>query len=165
MYGFDAVLNSPPHVGLFVSISFTMAGSVIVFAAAREETWGKAGVVVSSLVLMTFSPLTVEAFDALPLPVDPLLVGSVFFSVVLLVTGMFVLPFRGAALVIAGGLGLMQAFLWWFSPWAAHLYADAVGLPLRDDLGSEAPTLPGRIPMFMLAVAAVIDGLLWLGRT
>lgn len=164
VYGFDAVLNSPPHVGLFISISFTMVGSVIVFAAAREQMWGKAGVVVSSLVLITFSPITTEAFDALPLPVDPVAVGTVFFSVAMVITGMFVLRFRGAALVIAAGLGLIQAILWWFSPWAAHLYADSVGLPLRDNLSNEAPSLPSRIPMFMLAVAALIDGLLWLGR-
>ncbi|MEK8173719.1 hypothetical protein NKH77_46750 [Streptomyces sp. M19] len=39
LYGFDAVLDSPPHIGLFVSISITMVGSVIVFAAARDATW------------------------------------------------------------------------------------------------------------------------------
>ncbi|MFS8359086.1 hypothetical protein ACLVWO_05910 [Streptomyces sp. CWNU-52H] len=164
MYGFDAVLDSPPHVGLFLSISFCMVGSLIVFAAAREQTWGKIGVVVSSLVLITFSPITIEAFSDLPLPVDPVIVGTVFFSVVLLITGVFVLRFRGAAFAIAGALGVMQLFLWWFSPWAAHVYADSVGLPLRDGLGGEAPSLPKRIPMLMLAVAAVTDGLLWLAH-
>ncbi|MFE7439038.1 hypothetical protein ACFU7X_00985 [Streptomyces chartreusis] len=165
LYGFDAVLNSPPHVGLILSVSFAMAGSIIVFAAAREQAWGKAGVVVSSLVFITFSPITVEAFSGLPLPADPMIVGTVFFSVVLLITGVFVLRFRGAALVIAAALGLLQAILWWFSPWAAHTYADSVGLPLRDVLRDVPPVLPARIPMFMVVVAAVVDGMLWLGRT
>src|SRR5205807_2467097 len=36
IYGFDAVLNTPSHVALFLSITITMIGSVIVFAAARD---------------------------------------------------------------------------------------------------------------------------------
>ena len=43
IYGFDAVLNTPSHVALFLSISITMVGSVIVFAAARDQRWGQVG--------------------------------------------------------------------------------------------------------------------------
>ncbi|MFE7977158.1 hypothetical protein [Streptomyces shenzhenensis] len=164
LYGFDAVLDSPPHIGLFVSISITMVGSVIVFAAARDTQWGRAGLILSIPVLITFSPITTKAFGALPLPVDPELVGKILFSTLLLIVGMFTIGRRGAALVTAAALGIMQAALWWFSPWAAHVYADASGLPLRDNLKNEPPDLPAEIPMFMLLAALVITALLWLSK-
>ncbi|MEU1168379.1 hypothetical protein ABZ372_52820 [Streptomyces sp. NPDC005921] len=56
LYGFDAVLNSAPHVALFISISLTMVRSITVFAAAREQLWGRIGLVVSTPVLITFCP-------------------------------------------------------------------------------------------------------------
>jgi hypothetical protein len=71
---------------------------------------------------------------------------------------------RWVALSVAAVLGIMQLFLWWFSPWAAKFYADYVGLPLRDNLRDIPPELPAGMPMFMLAAALVIEALLWLGR-
>ncbi|MFE4371896.1 hypothetical protein ACFRMN_27465 [Streptomyces sp. NPDC056835] len=164
LYGFDAVLDSPPHVGLFVSISLTMVGSVIVFAAARAERWGRVGLIVSIPVLMTFSPITTNAFAALPLPFEPVVAGTVFFAVLLVIMGGLTLG-RGAVLAISATLAAIQGFLWWFSPWASHVYAASQGLPLRDNLGNQAPELPASIPMFMLLAAAVIETLLWLGST
>ncbi|MEU1168380.1 hypothetical protein ABZ372_52825 [Streptomyces sp. NPDC005921] len=96
--------------------------------------------------------------------IDPQLAGNIFFSVCLLVTGALTLRRRGIALSIAAVLGVMQLFLWWFSPWAAKWYAGYVGLPLRDNLMDAAPVLPSGIPMFMLGVAVVIEALLLLGR-
>jgi hypothetical protein len=164
LYGFDAVLDSPPHIGLFVSISITMAGSIIVFAAAREIRWGRIGLILSIPVLITFSPITANAFSALPLPVDPDVVGTVFFATLLLVMGTFIVGRPSTALAIAAALGTMQAILWWFSPWAARVYADSVGLPLRDNLGDNPPRMPADIPMFALLGAGVITALLVLGR-
>ncbi|MEV5842599.1 hypothetical protein AB0M32_11580 [Streptomyces sp. NPDC051985] len=164
LYGFDAVLNSPPHVALFISISLTMVGSITVFAAAREQLWGRIGLVVSTPVLITFCPLTTYAFQGVSQTIDPQLAGNIFFSVCLLITGALTLRRRGIALSIAAVLGVMQLFLWWFSPWAAKWYAGYVGLPLRDNLMDAAPVLPSGIPMFMLGVAVVIEALLLLGR-
>ncbi|MGV9424997.1 hypothetical protein ACWDO7_11995 [Streptomyces sp. NPDC003656] len=164
LYGFDAVLDSPPHIGLFVAISLTMAGSVIVFAAARETRWGRTGLVLGIPVLIVFSPITANAFSALPLPVEPEVVGTVFFATLLLILGQFTLGRPGSALVMAVVLGAMQGVLWWFSPWAAHVYAAAVGLPLRDNLGDSPPDLPSDIPMFALLGAAAVTVVLWLCR-
>jgi hypothetical protein len=164
LYGFDAVLNSPPHVALFISISLTMVGSLIVFAAARAQHWGRVGLIVSVPVLMTFTPITTNAFDGLSLPIDPMLAGTVFFSVCFVLMGAITLRRRRVALSIAAVLGVMQLFLWWFSPWATKAYAGYVGLPMRDNLRDMPPELPSGIPMFMLAVAVVIEALLWLGR-
>ncbi|MDT6983563.1 hypothetical protein ACFSUJ_30500 [Streptomyces lusitanus] len=164
LYGFDAVLDSPPHVGLFLSISTSMAGSLIVFAAARGTRWGVAGLVVGIPVLITFGPLSAAAFDSLSLPFDPRLVGAIMFTVLLLLTAVFTTGRQNIVWAIAVTMGAMQAFLWWFSPVAAHAYAASVGLPLRDNLDGEAPTLPSNMPMFLLVASAVVVALWRLGR-
>ncbi|GAA3753284.1 hypothetical protein [Streptomyces tremellae] len=164
LYGFDAVLDSPPHIGLFVSISITMTGSVIVFAASRDTAWGRNGLILSIPVLITFSPITTRAFGAIPLPVEPELLGNILLSTLLLIMGTLVIGRARTALAIGVTLGATQLVLWWFSPWAAHAYAHATGLPLRDNLSDEAPELPSDIPMFMLLAAATAAALLWLGR-
>src|SRR6266481_178862 len=93
IYGFDAVLNTPSHIALFLSI------------------------------LITFAPITTNAFSTLPLPLDPTIVGVIFFSSLLLIVGAGILRRPGGAIAIAAALGILQAFLWWFSPWAAVTYA------------------------------------------
>jgi hypothetical protein len=164
LYGFDAVLNSPPHVALFLSISITMVGSVIVFAAARDQRWAQIGLLIAIPILITFAPVTTNAFSNLSLPIDPTIAGIIFFSAVLLVTGAGIMGRPGAAVGIAAVLGVLQAFLWWFSPWAAHTYAAAVGLPLRDGLTPRPPELPGTMPMFLIVAAVVVEVLFWLTR-
>jgi hypothetical protein len=165
VYGFDAVLNTPSHVALFLSISITMLGSIMVFAAARDQRWGQLGIVVAIPILIVFAPITTNAFSTLPLPLDPVIVGIIFFSSLLLILGAGILRRPGGAVAIAAALGILQAFLWWFSPWAALTYAKAVGLPLRDGLTPQPPDLPSAIPMFLLVAAVVVEGAFWMIRT
>jgi hypothetical protein len=141
-----------------------MVGSVIVFAAARDERWAQIGLLIAIPILITFAPVTTNAFSNLSLPIDPTIAGIIFFSAVLLVTGAGIMRRPGAAFGIAAVLGVLQAFLWWFSPWAAHTYAAAVGLPLRDGLTPKLPELPGAIPMFLIVAAVVVEVLFWLTR-
>jgi hypothetical protein len=164
LYGFDAVLNSPPHVALFLSISATMVGSIITFAAARARLWGRLGVVFAVPILITFAPITANALSNLPLPLNPVVAAVILFSTMLLIIGTAVLHRPGAGFAIAVVLGGMQAFLWWFSPWAAEAYAAATGLPLRDGLTAEPPQLPSAMPMFLIVAAAAVEGLFWLAR-
>jgi len=164
LYGFDAVLNSPSHVALFLSISVTMVGSLITFAAARAQAWGRIGVVLAIPVLITFAPITTKALSNLPLPVDPMIAGILLFGSLLLPLGAAVVRRPGGAIGIAAVLGVMQAFLWWFSPWAAVTYAAASGLPLRDGLAPAPPDLPSAMPMFLIVAAVVVEGLFWLTR-
>jgi hypothetical protein len=164
LYGFDAVLNSPPHVALFLSISATMVGSIITFAAARGRLWGRLGLVFAVPILITFAPITANALSNLPLPLNPVVAAVILFSTMLLIIGTAVLRRPGAGIAIAGVLGGMQAFLWWFSPWAAEAYAAATGLPLRDGLTPQPPELPSSMPMFLIVAAAVVEGLFWLAR-
>ncbi|MFI6214942.1 hypothetical protein ACIBCD_23380 [Nocardia brasiliensis] len=165
IYGFDAVLNTPSHVALFLSITLTMIGSIIVFAAHRDHRWGRLGIVAAVPILITFAPILAQALDNLDLPVDSTILGVLFFGPLLLVLGAAVLARPGAALAIAVALGVLQGILWWFSPWAAEAYADSIGLPLRDGLGSRPPSLPAIMPMFLLLAAAGIEVLFWSVRT
>lgn len=157
VYGFDAVLNSPPHVALFTTISITMIGAVIVAAAAREQRWGRIAMAISVPVLMTFFPITANAFQGLPLPFDAIVAATAFIITLLLIVTRLAIGRPGAALATAGALLAMQAVLWVFTPWAAMSYAAAVGLPLRDGLGGEAPFIPAGIPLAGLLAAVAIE--------
>ncbi|MFF0491423.1 hypothetical protein ACFYTQ_20560 [Nocardia sp. NPDC004068] len=164
IYGFDAVLDTPSHVALFLSMTITMIGSLIVFAAHRDELWGRAGVVASVAVLVSHMPIPFVAFDRLDLPVDPVFAGAVLCASLLLIVGTLLLDRPGAALVLALAVGALQALLWWFSPWAAQVYAHAVGLPMRDGLRSRPPTFPSMMPMFLGVAALVVEGAFRWGR-
>ncbi|WP_433205229.1 hypothetical protein ACQP1G_17645 [Nocardia sp. CA-107356] len=164
IYGFDAVLNTPSHVALFLSISLTMIGSIIVFAAHRDHRSGRIGIVLAIPILITFAPITTNALNNLDLPADPTILGIVLFGPMLLILGAALLARAGAAIAIAVALGAMQAMLWWFSPWAAHTYASAIGLPLRDGLTGRAPALPAMMPMFLIVAAAAVEALFWLAH-
>jgi hypothetical protein len=165
IYGFDAVLNTPSHVALFLSITTTMIGSIIVFASARDQRWGQIGVLMAIPIMITFAPVPMNAFSTLPLPIDPVLIGVIFFSSLLLIIGAGILRRPGSAIAIAVVLGVLQAFLWWFSPWAAVTYAASVGLPLRDGLTPQPPDLPSAMPMFLILAAVGVEILFWMIRS
>ncbi|GAA5056376.1 hypothetical protein [Nocardia callitridis] len=165
IYGFDAVLDTPSHVALFLSITTTMIGSIMVFAAHRDHRWGRLGIVVAVPILIAFAPVTCKGLDNLDPPVDAMILGLVLFGPMLLIVGAALLARPGGAVAIAVAMGIVQAALWWFSPWAAHVYADAVGLPLRDGLVQRPPSLPGIMPMFLIVAAVAVEVLFWLARS
>jgi hypothetical protein len=157
LYGFDAVISSPPHIGLLLSISITMVGTVMIFAVARHERWGMYGTIGSAAVLLAFSMVTVLGLQALPRGiVNSVNVGVAFMSVMVLMMGAHALSRRGGALAVAVVVAVIQAVFWWFSPWAAETYANAIGLPLRDYLDS-VPGLPNMIPMCLVIVAVAVE--------
>lgn len=164
IYGFDAVLNTPSHVALFLSVSITMIGSIVVFAAARDRLWGRLGLLVAIPVLIIFAPVAFNGLDGFDLPVEAAVFGVLFCAPALLIMGSVLLG-RGAAVKIAVALGAFQAVLWYFSPWAAEKYAGYVGLPLRDGLHAMAPELPSGIPMFLIVAALAVEALLALGSS
>lgn len=164
IYGFDAVLNTPSHVALFLSIATTMIGSIIVFSAHRDELWGRAGLVLSIVLLISYAPIPADALNNLPMPVDPIIGATVLFAPMLLIMGAVVIGRAGAALAIGLAMSAAQGLLWWFSPWAAHVYASAVGLPLRDGLGSHPPSFPSIMPMFLIVAAVAVEGIFALAR-
>ncbi|MFD6196610.1 hypothetical protein ACFWE3_07875 [Mycobacteriaceae bacterium NPDC060252] len=162
VYGFDAVLASPPHFALFVSGTVTDLGSVVTFAAARRFRWGAVGLMAQASLVAAMTAIPFTALFLFKFDFNPISLGSAFIVplVLLLIAG--VLRSTLAPLGVAAIMGAIQAIFWWFSPWAAHEYAAAVGLPLRDDLWGGPPTIPGMMPMFLAIFAALAAGLLHL---
>lgn len=163
IYGFDAVLDSPPHIALFTSVTVTMIGVIIIYGTSAGERWGRIGMLIAVPMLVTWTPLTARVFGVIPLPFDGTVAATITFLILLMILGRAVIAQRGTAITMAVVLGAMQAVLWWFAPWSARTYAAFVGLPLRDSLGTKSPELPSKIPMLMIVVALAIEGILLLG--
>ncbi len=164
LYGFDAVIASPPHIGLLLSISITMVGAVMVFAVARAQRWGAAWALISLAVLLTFSAVTAIGLSEIDAgDVNTVTAGMSFLCVLIVVMGARLLDRPGGALGVALAVAALQGVFWWFSPWATEVYADATGLPMRDYVDG-VPALPALIPMCLVLVAVLIEGLLALGR-
>ncbi|WP_067685771.1 hypothetical protein [Nocardia jejuensis] len=155
LYGFDAVIDSPPHIGLFLSSTVISVGTVIVFAAARGQRWGDIGALVSLAHLLTSSTVTALAVQRLSSgSIRWTVVVTAFMAVLLLASGAAFR--RGGATITAAVASVIQGVFWWFAPWAAHAYADFVGLPVREHLRG-IPTTPALIPFCLIPVGLVID--------
>ncbi|MEU3768901.1 hypothetical protein AB0E55_27925 [Amycolatopsis keratiniphila] len=164
LYGFDAVIDSPPHIGLLLSITLSIIGTVMVFAAAREHRWGTVGVVGSLGVLIAFSTVTVLGLQQIDVDgLDVVSVGIALLSVLLVSAGAGFWGRPGGAVRVAAALAVIQAVTWWFSPWAAEAYASAVGLPMRDYIDG-VPAMPSMMPMALLPIAAVLEAVYLLSR-
>ncbi|RSN37265.1 hypothetical protein DMC61_04215 [Amycolatopsis sp. WAC 04169] len=164
LYGFDAVIDSPPHIGLLLSITLSIIGTVMVFAAAREHRWGTVGVVCSLGVLIAFSTVTVLGLQQIDVDgLDVVSVGIALLSVLLVSAGAGFWGRPGGAVRVAAALAVIQAITWWFSPWAAEAYASAVGLPMRDYIDG-VPAMPSMMPMALLPIAAVLEAVYLLSR-
>lgn len=148
LYGFDAVIDSPPHVGLLLSVTTTMVGAVVTCAAAGGTGWGRAATAVAFAVLFTFGTVTVLGLSSF----GGVVVGTattLLAVLVLLVAGRL----RASAVaLVAGVLAAWQAFSWWFAPAVTRWYADVVGLPLRDGI-EQVPVMPALLPAVLLPVA------------
>ncbi|OLZ56270.1 hypothetical protein [Amycolatopsis keratiniphila] len=164
LYGFDAVIDSPPHIGLLLSITLSIIGTVMVFAAAREHRWGTVGVVGNLGVLIAFSTVTVLGLQQIDVDgLDVVSVGIALLSVLLVSAGAGFWGRPGGAVRVAAALAVIQAITWWFSPWAAEAYASAVGLPMRDYIDG-VPAMPSMMPMALLPIAAVLEAVYLLSR-
>jgi hypothetical protein len=88
------VLSTPSHVALFLSISVTVVGSVIVFAAARDQRWAKVGILLAIPVLITFAPITAQGLSTLSLPfrIDPVTATTIFVATTLQLLGATTCP-------------------------------------------------------------------------
>ena len=160
LYGFDAVLESPPHMGFLLSITLTMAGAVMVSSAARDQRWGAVTAVVGLAVLLGFSTATTSGLSTFGGGVVDLpTIGLTFMSVLTVVMGARLYDRRGGAFGVAGVLAVLQAFYWWFSPWATRVYADSIDLPMRDYV-TGVPVMPAMMPMCLLLAAGVVELLL-----
>jgi uncharacterized membrane protein len=164
LYGFDVTISSPPHIGLLLSVTITMVGAVMVFATAREQRWGAGYAIVGIAVLLGFNTATALGLSEIDGGVvDPTTVGVAFLSAMSVVMGARLLDRPGGALGVAAVVAVLQGVFWVSSPWATRVYADAIGLPMRDYVDG-VPLFPSLIPMCLLLVAVVVELVLAAGR-
>lgn len=156
LYGFDATIASPPHIGILLSVTVTIAGAVMVFGAARHERWARIGIVVMLSIMLAFGVILMYALRELSQGlVDAMGVGVAFFTVFLLLIGMRALT-RTAAFGFAAGVAVIQIGLWAFAPWITRIYAESVGLPLRDFRAGNPLLISAGIPVVLVVVAAAL---------
>lgn len=163
LYGFDAMIDSPPHIGLLLSITVTIIGMVMVFASARGRSWSMPGVLTALAVLLAFSTVTCLGMQRVGGQIDWVSTTTVLISVTVLVIAAGLTRSPGQMVWTAVIVGVIQLLAWWFSPWAAHAYADLVDLPLRD-YARTIPVMPALIPATLLGGAAVIELILLAGK-
>jgi hypothetical protein len=164
LYGFDAVIASPPHIGLLLSITITMVGAVMVFAVVRSRPSGVAWALISLAVLLTFSTVTAIGLSQIDVGnLNTVTIGVAFLCVLILVMGARLLDRPGGALGVAVAVAVLQGVFWWFSPWASQTYAHAISLPMRDHIDG-VPVLPALMPLCLLLVAVLVEALLAVGR-
>lgn len=162
LYGFDAVIASPPHVGLLTSAMLAMLGSVMTCAAAAGQPWAEPALVASVAILLGFSMVVLVALPEVA-GVDERTVTVALLSMAALTcVASFTRGLR-AVLATAGTLLAAQVALAFFSPWATRLYAASEGLPLRDytnGLPRMSMLMPATLVLGVaaLALAAAVTG-------
>jgi hypothetical protein len=154
LYGFDAVIASPPHVGLLTSVMLAMLGSVMTCAAAAGQRWAGPALVASVAILLGFSMVVLVAIPPAGVVDERAVTMSLLSMAALACVASFTRGLR-AALGTAVTLLAVQVALALFSPWATRLYAASEGLPLRD-YTSSLPRMSLLMPAtLLLGVAAL----------
>jgi hypothetical protein len=160
LYGFDAVIASPPHVGLLTSVMLAMLGSVMTCAAAAGQRWAGPALVASVAILLGFSMVVLVAIPDTSVVDERTVTVSLLSMAALACVASFTGGMR-AVLATAAALLVAQVVLALFSPWATRLYAASEGLPLRD-YTNELPRMSLLMPATLLLGVA---GLALAGRS
>lgn len=174
VYGFDAVLDSPPHTGLGLADLVTLCGGMTVGAllvVRRRQTGGvrlgslPPAVLATAVAVFLVNSASWQTGFEEPIagvPAGQMLFVAALFSLALLAVAS-VVRVAGAATLTAVIFALVCAGGWLFSAWATPLYAGAVGLSLRDDAFG-FPRIVALLPDFVLPAALGVDAVLAVAR-
>jgi hypothetical protein len=66
----------------------------------------------------------------------------------------------GTATLVALFMTLIRTLAWYFAPWATQVYADSLGLFIRD-YSDGLPGFATALPMYVLAAGVLIDAILF----
>jgi hypothetical protein len=157
LYGFDAVIASPPHVGLLTAAMLTMLGSVMTCAAAAGQRFAGPALVASVAILLGFSMVVLVALPEAGVVDERTVTMSLLSMAALACVASFT---RGLRAVLATAVTLLtvQVTLAFFGPWATRLYAASEGLPLRDytsGLPRMSMLMPATLLLGVVALALV----------
>jgi hypothetical protein len=169
VFGFDVTVVSPPHQGLLFGVMISMIGCLSVFAGTKHQAgqWRlggrNLGISVATAIMISFMPVFIPLLPAvIPFPnIFELGLAGAFTIGLLLVSSATRQP--GAATLMALIVLALRTGAWFIAPWATRVYADSLGLFIRD--GSTGfPEFAGYLPVYLVAVAIIIDVFLWFGE-
>jgi hypothetical protein len=178
IYGFDAVLHSPPHTGLGLGDLITLAGGIVVFAMLVERagrrrpkggsnplaSWPLAGLAMATAIfLINSAGWQVEFWEPVGGQVAGMLLFIALLYPIVLLMAASVSRAAGAVSLTGVAFSLLVAGGWLFSAWATPLYAASVGLFVRDNAFGY-PRILAVLPLLLLPAAAAIDLLLVAAR-
>lgn len=161
IYGFDVTIQSPPHIGLILCMFVNIAGAISVFAGAKSKTLKLLGVAFSIGITLIAMVLNFQVLWRFVTTLPKIAIAVSFTFGFVLAASIVRQP--GAAFFTALTITLFQLLCWFVVPPVTQLYADSLGLFLRDyAIGNSL--MAAATPVFVLVAALVIEVILWLGR-
>jgi hypothetical protein len=162
-FGFDVTLISPPHQGLLLSIVISMIGAISIFAGAqqpeRSATGKMLGVSMGVAILFSFLPFILVIIPEI-IPYENAFELSIAASFVLgLMMASSITKRVGTATLTALFATVIRLISWYLAPWATRVYADSLGLFLRDYTDGVSG-FASALPVYILVAGLLIDGFL-----
>jgi hypothetical protein len=161
VFGFDAVLSSPPHIGLLLSNIMSVVGCALIYGIGSQPR--RLETVLAVMVALGFS-----------LPIMMATVGELGWIPLFLGLPALLLPF-GMAYAASVSRNLWLAFYtmlafavfrwvcWFLFPVITQAYADSLGLALRDTTDG-TPQIPYLMPMLAPVAGLLFAGVLHLAK-
>jgi hypothetical protein len=165
VFGFDVTLISPPHQGLLLSVLISMVGAISIFAGAKQlqgNITGKMlGVSAGVAILFSFLPfILVIIREIVPYQNAFELSIAATFALGLLMASSITKRI-GTATLVALFATLIRTLAWYGAPWATRVYADSLGLFIRDYTDGISG-FASSLPIYILVAGVVIDALLFM---
>jgi hypothetical protein len=133
LYGFDVTIASPPHQGWLHSVSMTMVGTAIVFAASRHLWWGRVGALTALVMYAMYASIATMDLDSMihTFGIQWSLVTTLLLPILSLLVASQFLGWVGAVVASALTVGL-NVVMTSAGLWSTGWYANWLGLSLRD---------------------------------
>jgi hypothetical protein len=144
VFGFDVALSSPPHVGLILSLVTSMVGAMLIFVQGRRVKPLEFSLALAINLGFTM-PVLMMLFWELNLTFHFLVLPAVFIPLVMMLT---VSVTRNVwwTFGVMLAFGAFRQLYWVIIPWLDQVYADSLGLALRDT-SRGFPFIPFFMPM------------------
>ncbi len=130
VYGFDATILSPPHIGLVFSGLTNLALCLVVFVRAKTKPLKVLGLALAVGILLVSTVTSLESLGQIAATLPSILI-AVFFTFGFMLVVSSVRP-AGVVLLAALTITLFQILCWFIVPPVTQLYATSLGLFLRD---------------------------------
>ncbi|MFC9689231.1 hypothetical protein ACFTSF_11870 [Kribbella sp. NPDC056951] len=154
VYGFDVTPTSPPHVAMSLMSLFDTVGVTLAFIMMRRSASGRFGL--AAAVAASTASLVFLAYSTPPLPgVHSVVLAITAVAVLLIAATAGALRSPKAVAMIAATYVAVQVLLWFFPMPATKLYAESLGLGLRDYV-TGVPVMPITFPMAMPLAALIL---------